>query len=1160
VQEIISKAARRAGRILPTRLREAVREHRAAGRSVLVSVVVPVYNVEEYLAECLESILAQSHRRLDVVVVDDGSPDASIDVARRFADRDKRVRIVRQANAGLGAARNTGARHARGQMICFVDSDDTIPPTSIETMLRSLVISGSDFAVGSLVRDTSDGRFMPPWARKLHATTRRGLRFADDPEVLKNVFAWTKLYRTEFFRRVVREFPHGLYEDQVPAARAYLHGTFDVLPDVVCHWRIRDDGTSITQQKSTMKDLVGRWTMLDELAEEMKDAPADLLRAWQVKTVGFDMRLYYEQVPRTPLEYWEFLRDRVRHFVDAVGYDVLADVPVSDRLLAAATYHGHRDDVATLVERRESRTWKVPGHVVGGRGVVHDRYFEELALDPDDVIASLERDAEVRGRTDLVRIQDRTLVLEGSAHLANVTTTDASDVRIRLFAVDDAGERVEATVEQHDDPAVDAFAKDPWNEHAQAGFSATLDLSLLSRRSCTLEVEMTVDGWTRTGLLTKPDYRGRGRMPVFDALGADGRWCLERQNDSGLVLRRLTANRVPVHAAELDGTHVRLTLGALPAQAVVLATSGDVSVEATPVVRGDVAVADLDLGPWLGEDRSWVFAMRKGRSAQTVRLSWAEASAALVAPRGALGALSSSQYGNVTLETGPVVSQVDDVQLTGEGLEVSGWCTTGPDAGPATAVLVGGGTETAPVPVEPAPDGTFRVVIPLVDRHGLPMPSGPQLSLSLVADDVTCPAGIATDLWSQLPVERDAADLRVEVGASPKAALSVALRPPFDEAGRGRRNQQLLVEAYQGSTAPLRDAALFEAFNGRTVGDSPLALSRELHRTRPDVDQYWSVADLRTPVPAWATPVLRYSSPWFEVLATSRLLVNNNNWPWYFRKRPGQSYVQTWHGTPLKRIGHHVPGASLSITYRRLMEREAGWWDLLLAQNDYSAKIFPEAFGFDGEILVAGYPRNDSLVAAGAEDTRVRVRESLGLAPDTHVVLYAPTWRDNLRTASSGYGRVSFLDAEQLPAGTVVLYRGHSNTAGSTSTLPGSVIDVTRHPDVNELMLASDALVTDYSSIMFDYAVLRRPIYFLVPDLELYAGTTRGFYRDLADLAPGPLCDGTEALVEALRADYWAAHGGSYDAFVAEFVPHDDGEAAGRVLEHLSLFDEKEIS
>src|SRR5690606_2168642 len=117
------------------------------------------------------------------------------------------------------------------------------------------------------------------------------------------------------------------------------------------------------------------------------------------------------------------------------------------------------------------------------------------------------------------------------------------------------------------------------------------------------------------------------------------------------------------------------------------------------------------------------------------------------------------------------------------------------------------------------------------------------------------------------------------------------------------------------------------------VGDSPLALSRELHAAAPDTAQFWSVVDLRTPVPEWATPVLRFSGEWYEHLATARLLVNNNNWPWFFAKRPGQRYVQTWHGTPLKRIGNDVPDANLSITYRRLMEREARTWDVLLAQN-----------------------------------------------------------------------------------------------------------------------------------------------------------------------------------------------------------------------------------
>lgn len=1150
MQEFIRSAGRRVYRALPAGVRSSIDERRHAGRSVLVSVVVPVYNVEAYLGECLDSILAQTHQRLDIVVVDDGSPDASIDIARRYAARDRRVRIIEQPNAGLGAARNTGVRHARGQMLCFVDSDDTIPEDAIETMLRSLVSSGSDFAVGSLVRDTVDGRQMPPWAKKLHATTRRGLVFADEPDVLKNVFAWTKLYRTDFFRRVVREFPDGIYEDQVPAARAYLHGTFDILKDVVCYWRIRDDGTSITQQKSTMKDLVGRWGMLDQLAEEMHDAPADLVRAWQVKTIGFDMRPYYEQVPRTPVEYWDFLHGRVRDFLDAVGYDVLAEVPVSDRLLAAATYHGHRDDLAELVQRRESQTWKVPGRVVDGRAEVDPDYFADLALEADGVVTPLELDAEVRTRTEQVTLDDGVLTVRGSAHLTNVSTSARSDVRLRLFSVDRAGHRIEARVEQVDEPRIDAIAKDPWNEHAQSGFVATVDLSKLAPVTQTFEVELTVDGFTRTGPLTRPEGRGRGRVPVFDALGEDGRWCVDRQHPD-LLLRRLTNNRVPVHGTTADGTVLELDLGrGVIGRGALVAASGRTSVPGEVRHEDGRTTVRFDLGLQRDVPRSWTFLLDRGRGEASSRLSWAPSARDLNFVRSDLGRFAVTQFGNLTLDSGPLVAEVTAVRPVDDGVEVTGWLTT-TSAEPVGAFLACGGVRTEPVEVVADDRGEFQVVLPLVDQHGGALPAGPLHEVVLETDGSAGVVKNGVAFLSTLPAEHQRADIRVEVVCTSTGGPGLVLRAPFAEDARGRRAQRALQESYRAEARPLQDAALFEAFNGRAVGDSPLALSRELHRVEPATAQYWSVADLRTPVPSWATPLLRHSREWYEALGRCRLLVNNNNWPWYFGKRPGQQYVQTWHGTPLKRIGNHVPDANLSITYRRLMEREARSWDLLLAQNDYSAQIFPEAFGYDGEVLVAGYPRNDSLVDGPADRTRQAVRERLGVDGEDRVLLYAPTWRDNLRTGTS-YGRVSYLDAGKLPAGTVVLYRGHANTASAMSDLGERVIDVTRHPDVNELMLAADVLVTDYSSIMFDFSVLRRPIYFLVPDLELYSGTTRGFYRDLRDIAPGPLCAGTAELVEALAADYWAAHAGDYDAFVTEFTPHDDGAAAARVVERIT--------
>ncbi|MEL7976916.1 CDP-glycerol glycerophosphotransferase family protein [Isoptericola sp. F-RaC21] len=1149
-------------RRLPEPWRARVAELRRPGRRTLVTVVVPVYNVERYVGECLESILAQTHRRLEVVVVDDGSPDRSIDVVNAIAARDRRVRVVRQENAGLGAARNTGVRNARGTMLCFVDSDDTVPPNAIEVMLTSLTRSGSDFAVGSLVRDTSAGKHMPPWARKLHDRTRTGVTIADEPDVLKNVFAWTKLFRTDYFRRVVGAFPDGLYEDQVPSAKAYLHGRFDVLQDVVCHWRIRDDESSITQQKSTMRDLTGRWRMLDELHEVMRDAPGPVRQAWEAKVVGFDMRPYYEQVPRTEDDYWGFLQREVRGFVDMAGYERLAEVPVADRLLAAATYHGLRDDVVELVARRESLTWKVHGVARDGRVTLGDDYLEGLELARDGVVDDLEHDVEVVARVADVVLQPAAVTIEGSAFLSFVDL-DGTESEIIVEAVSPLGHRVAGRVERFADETVDMRAVDPWNDHAASGYRARFDLGELVSPPYRFEVGVRVGGVERTAPLPLPDPRGLGRLPKFGALDATGRWYVDAPSGSDVLeLRCMTSARVPVADVRVDGRRVDLVLaGSLPPVRGCVARAGTVTV---PGVRreahGREIVSFTLPEASVGErPRTWAFAARPAAGGRERRFSWVEPSRTLDPPTRSGVLVGSTRFGNVAAQTGPLLGEVERLELGTDGLRVRGWATVS-DALRAEPLRLALAHDVAPgrsVPLELGADGGFDVVVPVADALGTTLSKTVNFVLTLTAGDVFVRPRAASVLVRALPLDLTNGAVSLTASATPKAgSVSLRFRAVLDDRERSRRAQHRLQQRYHRAEQEPLDAVLLESFGGRSVGDSPLALSRELHRRGDGRPQYWSVACLSTPVPEWATPVLRFSTAWYDLLERATLLVNNNNWPWYFRKGEHQTYLQTWHGTPLKRIGNDVPGANLTITYRRLMQREAQSWDYLLAQNAYSAEIFPGAFGYDGKVLVEGYPRNDSLVDTTAAATRAAVRERLGLDDDVRVLLYAPTWRDNIKEGAR-YGRVAFLDFDELAraAGprTVVLYRGHSNTASSTSDLPDGVVDVTQHPDVNELMLASDALVTDYSSIMFDYGVLRRPIYLLVPDLELYGSTTRGFYRDLVDVAPGPLCADTSELVAALGADHWSGWGAAHDRFVAEFAPHDDGAASARVLDAAGL-------
>ena len=142
----------------------------------------------------------------------------------------------------------------------FLDSDDVVPPGALATLASTLEESGSDFVTGSIVRWQADGLHEPPWMRRLHRERRLGVTAREHPEILGDVFAWNKLFRTSFWRAQGLEWPEGVrYEDQPTTTRAFLAGTFDVVPEVVYHWRIRQDGSSITQQRASTTDLRDRW-------------------------------------------------------------------------------------------------------------------------------------------------------------------------------------------------------------------------------------------------------------------------------------------------------------------------------------------------------------------------------------------------------------------------------------------------------------------------------------------------------------------------------------------------------------------------------------------------------------------------------------------------------------------------------------------------------------------------------------------------------------------------------------------------------------------------------------------------------------------------------------------------------------------------------------
>ncbi|MFF9349983.1 CDP-glycerol glycerophosphotransferase family protein [Streptomyces sp. NPDC014734] len=390
--------------------------------------------------------------------------------------------------------------------------------------------------------------------------------------------------------------------------------------------------------------------------------------------------------------------------------------------------------------------------------------------------------------------------------------------------------------------------------------------------------------------------------------------------------------------------------------------------------------------------------------------------------------------------------------------------------------------------------------------------------------------------------------------------LLIASAPVLTAAERGPRAERLLRGAYRDlSTGPLRDTVLYSSFDGRQYSDSPRAVHEELIRRGGDHEHLWVVRDQQARVPDGVTAVEHGSAAWHEALATSRHIVTNTQLPEWFERRDGQFVVQTWHGTPLKRIGLDLAGtAQANAAYIATIAHRARQWSVLVSPNSFSTPVLRRAFGYEGEVLECGYPRTDLFRAPDRTKVAAAVRERLGIPADKRVVLYAPTWREDRPQGGGRYAldlRLDLAEAErELGAGTVLLVRRHYLV---TDRLPdsgtGFVRDVSRHPDVGELMLISDVLVTDYSSLMFDFALTGRPMLFHTHDLAHYRDTLRGFCFDFEARAPGPLIPGSTGLIEALRDPERATepHARAYEAFRRDFCDLDDGHAAAAVADRM---------
>ena len=502
-----------------------------------LSVVVPLYNVGEYVEPCLDSIARQTWSDFEAILVDDGSPDDSAVIAKEFCSRDSRFRLVQQDNAGPGPARDTGIRAASGEYLAFVDGDDLVSRHGFESLIRTLDRTGSDFAGGNARRFNNSFGVRPSWLhRQPFARTRSATHVCEVPDLVLDRMLWNKVYRRSFWDDFGYRFPPIRYEDYPVALKAHLDAvTVDTITAPVYYWRERESGESITQQKFQLGNLRDRVVSAGMVMDLVEDGLPWVRRRVHAHLAQIDVLTLMSAFGSVPAEEEQHLLELAQLLLDRLDSSVLAATHRYDRIQHAALRAG---DVELL---RRLALFRNDGGLRGGARAVPRPRSRQLdynypglraAAVPQELYRVQDKDLTLATSVREVAWVDGALSVKGTAEIRHLETERSSSLQISLV-IEDAPHPL--LVRRYD-------ALDLHGDTTRVGFEVVLDRELLAL--CTgapahFAVQMTSGRRHRRGTLGGQGPGSPGWPP--GAWIDDGSWIQPGPGKNGwFAVRRLT--------------------------------------------------------------------------------------------------------------------------------------------------------------------------------------------------------------------------------------------------------------------------------------------------------------------------------------------------------------------------------------------------------------------------------------------------------------------------------------------------------------------------------------------------------------------------------------------------------------------------------------------
>lgn len=1158
------------------KLNEEFIENNGYKDNIELSIILPVYNVQEYLSQCLNSILAEKSIKLEVIAVNDGTTDKSSCILQEFYKADKRVKIVNKINGGLGAARNTGVQYAKGKYIWFVDSDDLVEANSIKKAIKQLNSTGADFIVTSYTYLIDDKKNRPAhWIRELHKKPEANTNLASRPDVMVNVPAWTKIYRKDFWDKYQLFYPEKvLYEDQVPSIKSYtLSNNFDISNITTIHWRQRSGLIkSITQNHLDYKNLSARFEQGKECIKILKKLNLEKTAEKRALDYLANKTFTLKNIAFCDEKYWDVLVNGVQYLYNIVNKDdYIKYVDAQDKVLYRYILNNNLEKARDFILKSglkvvEHKTFKIDNDFY-----IKLPHFDQLdsGLSVSDFRLSIKQ-TELISHLERIKFEKNFIKIEGNAYFALIDfeRSDAYEFNL-IIKHRESGKEYIQLCKPHTNNVIEKRTQHYFNTYKNSAFEIEIDIKAFenwieSKKLNFGEFDILISlSDLKNNRTERSKFQGRSNRTecaVTNSMILESKKFLvcKWKNSFGLIFDYRPEPVVVYDKPKFNKEYLS-----------ILANMGSNNFIPSYVRIGD----NEEYRCPVSLDTNKNFEIRISR--EFLNQNFRNMQLKVFDDNGNSRVIHCSNKKLNIKNKGTVLrtSPTSALEIWNEKdiLLIQNWVLLDNKLTVEFSSKISMGVTD--ITLESSKTHFIGKILPQRNKVEFVIENNLLVESSKISNGIfyggyQIKFGNKTNgdsknaFWLDNHNQVNESQSNNEFKVTARVIGNNTSEFLFESINNIRRKGPIWAENMrtylkQKNITQVNDKLIYlQCLRGDQVNDNQLSICNEL-LSRGGWDIVWGIEDNSVSFPINTRAVLIGSTEYWNTLRTAKYLCFNHEVPHYLDASKKQKVIQTYHGHPFKCMGMKKWKTSnlndLQIK-ESLKIREK--WDYLMSPSPVATKMYEENYPVKAEIIEVGHPRND-ILATYTDEFREIIRSKLGIPSSKKAVLFAPTWRDYMTADPWSSSVPEFIQpedlADKLSDEFIVLFRGHPahGRKGIQKIINEKVIDVTYWPNVNDLLIACDIGIYDYSSIRFDHAVTRKPMVFYVPDKDLYFQYMPSLIA-YDETTPGPQISTIEELameVTRLSSNFNWRCDEQYLKFIDMFVPMDDGKATERFVD-----------